>query len=852
MAAAGYQSLICDDEARRAQVQKHATLNGIDYIEVVTEPLADNQRVLKVYFIPKTTDEGQDVPSDLLNALHGKTNLVEIRGGVRVQHIEVTEVSARADHLEVRVAEPGDFSTYELSVANRLDLDPAYSRCDFSFKAGCPSRFDCKPDPVCPPEPRVEPLIDYMAKDYASFRQALIDLIPTLVPDWQERHEADLGMALIELLAYVGDQLSYYQDAVANEAYLETARQRISVRRHARLIDYRMHDGASASAFIHLGLKTETSGTLPRQTQILSRVEAHLGSRIPPHGPVIHAELKHKALAAADVVFETLEVGHLHARLNRISIHPWGNRQCCLPRGTTTVDLVDDLAFSKKDVAPPGPWRLKPGDFLLFEEVVSPETGLSADADASHRQVVRLKTVEPTRDPLLGLDLTRITWDRTDALRFPLCVSARLADRSYVADVSVARGNLVLADHGQTLTEWHPGTTFTEWESGNPVYRTPGIQTGGSAYRFRLREGPLSFRTEPKKNGSLPSARDLSITDSQPAAQVRLDVYTKANAPVEPASMPDLPDWTPLPDLLDGDPFTRAFVVETDNDGRAVIRFGDDEFGMSPPDGSHIHVTYRVGVGTGGNVGSDSLTHVVDPGTADDWPDIVGVRNPLAAWGSKAAEPTEQVQQLAPAAFRAEQLRAVTEEDYARAAEKHPEVSKAVATFRWTGSWHTVFITIDPVGRTDLPSDLERSVQNWVTRYTQTGYDLEIEPPTFVPLEIEVDVCAAPDHFRSDVEEALLAAIGNRPLPGGGLGFFHPDNLTFGQPLYISRLYAAIEAVSGVDSAEITRFQRLGKVPNEELEQGYVPMGRLEVVRLDNDPSLPENGELRFNMLGGK
>jgi hypothetical protein len=41
-------------------------------------------------------------------------------------------------------------------------------------------------------------------------------------------------IALVELLAYVGDQLSYYQDAVANEAYLETARQRISVKRHTR------------------------------------------------------------------------------------------------------------------------------------------------------------------------------------------------------------------------------------------------------------------------------------------------------------------------------------------------------------------------------------------------------------------------------------------------------------------------------------------------------------------------------------------------------------------------------------------------------------------------------------------
>ena len=62
-----------------------------------------------------------------------------------------------------------------------------------------------------------------MAKDYASFRRLLLDLLPQLNPDWIERNPSDLGIALIELLAYTGDQLSYFQDAVANEAYLETA-----------------------------------------------------------------------------------------------------------------------------------------------------------------------------------------------------------------------------------------------------------------------------------------------------------------------------------------------------------------------------------------------------------------------------------------------------------------------------------------------------------------------------------------------------------------------------------------------------------------------------------------------------
>lgn len=846
MAASGYQSLVCEDQERRALVQGHELLNGIDYVEFVTGLQAGDGYMLKVYFIPKTNDAGRASLSALLAALDGKTDLVEIRGGVRVKNIEVTNVSAKADHLEIHLNQPGDFSTYELIIERMDRIDPAYSRSTFSFNVDSTSRFDCGPGLSYPSEARVEPLIDYMAKDYASFRQALIDLIPTLVPGWWERHEADLGTALIELLAYAGDQLSYYQDAVANEAYLQTARQRVSVRRHARLVDYRMHDGASACAFIHLGLEDGTARTLPKKTQILSRVEAPLGPTIPPYGPVISSGLKNEALAAAEVVFETQEKSFLHADLSRISIHTWGNRQCCLPRGTTSVDLVGDLASDPDDDASDS-WKLKAGDFLLFEEVLSPRTGLPQDADPQHRQVVRLIKVERTDDPLLEKPLTRVEWGQADGLTFPLCVSVVLDDQGHVPDVSVARGNLVLADHGRTVTEWHPSDP-----DHSPA---PGIRTGERAYRFRLREGPLSFRLEPGvRNGSLPSANELANTDlRETAAQVSLDVYTAARALEDSREEADLPDWRPEPDLLNSGPFGKVFVVETENDGRAVIRFGNDEFGMAPPDGSHVRVTYRVGVGPQGNVGPDSLVHVIDAGTGGGWSNIVTtVRNPVAAWGGQQAEPIEQVKQLAPAAFRAEPLRAVTEEDYALAAEKHPGVSKAVATFRWTGSWHTVFLTIDPVGRTDLTQELERSVQDWVARYAQAGYDLQLDSPVFVPLQIEVDVWAAPDHFRADVEEALLVALSNQLLPGGERGFFHPDNFTFGQALYLSQLYRAIEAVDGVDSAEVIRFHRFGQAPEGELENEYIPMGRLEVVRLENDPSLPENGVIQFNVRGGK
>jgi hypothetical protein len=102
------------------------------------------------------------------------------------------------------------------------------------------------------------------------------------------------------------------------------------------------------------------------------------------------------------------------------------------------------------------------------------------------------------------------------------------------------------------------------------------------------------------------------------------------------------------------------------------------------------------------------------------------------------------------------------------------------------------------------------------------------------------------------VREALLYALDNRRHETGEDGFFYSDNFTFGQALYLSHLYAAVEAVDGVDSAEVNVFRRFGKLPNGEIAQGYIPMNRLEIARLDNDPSLPENGVLRINLAGGK
>ena len=860
-----YDGLAFDDNARRADLQKHLVLNGIDYLEVDTTPESDNQRVLRVHFLPPQVPATSAKLDALLTAALGASVPILISGGVRIKSISIIDRQRVGDMLVLRVNQPGDFSDYTLKIESNL-LDPFYSQIVFNFKVGCPSHFDCQPVQDCPPELTAAPAIDYMAKDYASFRQALIDLIPTLAPDWTERRPADFGMTLLELLAYAGDQLSYLQDAIANEPYLETARQRVSVRRHARLIDYTMHDGLSAATFLHFTIDGNVPVTISGQMVIravaLPRSIQQPSSRLP-------LELQEAALQSADAIFEiTVDDDHplhLHNQLNSISLYAWGNRQVYLPRGATSADLDGNLAFD--DSKPTQPqlaehWRLKPGDFLLFEEVKDPVSGELADADPAHRQVVRLTKAEPKSDPLNPTHslTTYVEWASADALTFPVCLaSVNPHTGKAVSGVSVARGNLAIAYHGQTIAEGYP-------QNLPPPLGAQGIEPDAVSrgFRFALKEAPLSVHPPPPAQTAVQELQQVSPRGGASGIMaVTEHVYNRTR------TVSDAKKWTVAPYLLDSTAFDQAVVVETDNLNRAILRFGDGEYGKKPRKDAFFHVIYRIGVGTVGNVGADALVNLLPTMLAYQRdrldqvpldPQISAVRNPLPAWGGIDPEALDQVKRLAPTAFGAEQFFAVTEADYAAAAKKHPAVRNAVATFRWTGSWHTVFLNIDLAANATRDTAMQQSILNFVSRYKLAGYDLELNDPIFVPIMLELEVCAAPGYFRSDVEQALLKELSSGVLSGGKLGFFNADNFTFNQSLYLSQLYERIERVQGVESVKVLRFARRYEADpdsdrpatKKNLENGYIPVGRLEIIRLDNDPSFPENGTLVLNVRGGR
>ncbi len=880
----------CCDDNRRALAASHPTLNGIDYLEVVDREagtLDERQRRLRIFFC-------QELSASLLARLQGLTAAnVQIDGGERTRGIRTDTVAVvyrdpaktRFDYLEIHVTPRGDFSPYTLRLVENsageplIGLDPELAAIDFWFKVECENPFDCLPRSACRQPAAEAPEIDYLAKDYASFRQVILDRMSGLLPEWRERNPADLGMTLVELLAYVGDRLSYRQDAIATEAYLGTAHRRISVRRHARLLDYPMHDGCNARVWVQVRLKPDAPGPVELPRLLVPKsgaVDQWIATESEPvpalagayrvrrtrfltragnNPAVAEPDFRKLADAGAVQVFEPLHSATLHAAHNEMRFHTWGSEQCCLPRGAVKATLFG--AFP----------HLAAGDVLLFAEVLGPKSGDPADADRTRRHAVRLTRVTAGSDPLFRTDddqeqpVTGIEWGSGDALPFPFCLaSVSDATGRHIPDVSVVWGNMVLADHGMTILDPEP---LGAPSSPNPVLAPVAVggdcgccgdaDPASAPPRFspRLAYGPLTQAATITRTQQVAGQRVRLAFDPQGSAGSAFQWDTEHLLPAVRLGSDRGFAWLPRRDLLSTDPFGREFVAEVDDEGRGVLRFGDDENGMRPGEGSELYAVYRLGNGTAGNVGADAIAHVVGETLGAAAAYVESVTNPLPARGGVEPETIEAVKQFAPAAFRVPK-RAVTPDDYARMAELHPEVQRAAATLRWTGSWHTIYLTVDRMGGRPVDAGFEEELRRHLEPFRMAGHDLEIDAPRPVSLDLRMTVCVLPDYFRSDVLAALRSLFGSRIRPDGSAAFFHPDNFTFGQPVYLSRIYAAAQSVAGVRHVEVTALRRLGETADTVPADGLFAVGRLEIVRLDSDPNFPDRGQLTFTMKGGR
>jgi hypothetical protein len=839
----------CAEDARRERVRLGGLLNGIDYVEV-----GDDGVTLCVHLFG-------DIPEGI-----GIAN-VRVSGGDRIVGLRVLSVSEEYQPdmhddacLRVELDREGDFSPYCLCLVDSASgtdstswiaypgFDPRYACAELRFRLACGRDLDCCVQTPCARPATPLPEINYLARDYESFRQLFLDRMALDVPAWQERHVPDVGIAVIEVMAYVADYLSYYQDAVATEAYLQTARRRISVRRHARLVDYRMHEGCNARVLVTLSL---AAGEVS-----IALAELLLLAPPPGQGDVTPGAITETQLAAARaqgaVVFEPMALDGagsitVVAAHSAIRLYTWGGELCCLPSGSTQAVLLD--------ASPERALKLKEGDLLIFEEMLGTATGNPADANPLHRHGVRLTSVRELTDPLDGSLLLQVGWDACDALPFDLRLSVRrpAPDCSWIHDVSLARGNVLLVDHGDHVRPaedcWLvPGTTHYGCCAceGAPqdVTRPPGETS------HTLQDSPLTWAEPLPAESHAPVCRLLARDPRQALPQLRVHGGQTGDVPVDGVSV-DAKAWQARSDLLQSGPDDRHYVVEMDDDGEAHLRFGDGVSGRQPDAGDFFCAQVRVGNGPAGNVGRESIVwFALKSGVA---PSGVLPRNPLPATGGTAPESLTEVKQFAPGAFRAKPLRAIIADDYAQFAERQPGIQDAACQLAWAGSWFEADVVLDPQGRDSLDPAMATAVKRALWPYRRIGHDLAVLGARYVPLIVELSVCVLPEFLLAHVKAELTHRFSAGHRSDGQPGFFHPDRLVLGGPVLESALIAEAQAVTGVAHVEVITLARAdggrsGDVPAD----GELHMASVEIAQVDNDPDHPDHGRMVLTMRGGR
>ena len=502
-------------------------------------------------------------------------------------------------------------------------------------------------------------------------------------------------------LAYASDHLSYAQDAVATEAYLGTAHNRVSVRRHARLLDYYLHEGCNARAFVCIEVNANVTLT-PQTTRYLFLTTC--APTIVVDAPTVVQALQLRRTQVFEPIFDPASSINLTPANNRISFYTWSNGQCCLPAGATNATLLNKNGVT-----------LHAGDVLIFAETVGPLTGLAADADPTRRWAVRLTSAVANTDPLTNQALVEIAWSAADALPFQLFLSSA----AVATDVSLAYGNVVLVDHGMTTSDINNnlavlGESLTPDAVPQPGRSRPALQQKGLTYAV-----PMTWA----QRVALPASTTLTQAPTS-ALPVISAIDTTGQI------------WLPQPDLLHSARSARQFVVEQEEDHTVRLRFGDGLLGLIPT--TPLTATYRVGNGRSGNVPAEAIGNLFGVALAD-LGKITRVHNLLPAGGGMPRESLDHVRLNAPQAFRT-QSRAVTAEDYATLAAQYPDVQQAVGTWRSVGSFSTLFLAVLRQSGQPVDAAFQAGLFAFLEPYRMIGHDLAIEPLRFVGLDIALTV----------------------------------------------------------------------------------------------------------------
>ena len=347
---------------------------------------------------------------------------------------------------------------------------------------------------------------------------------------------------------------------------------------------------------------------------------------------------------------------------------------------------------------------------------------------------------------------------------------------TYVLTSCSLLGNIVEVTQGETVKD-----------------EVLGSSDGSAFQSYSLKKKPLTY---------LPS------TDPEGLAAVKSTLTVIVNGVA----------WNEQPNLVQSAPNAQDFTTRLDDTAQTTVVFGDGFNGAKPPSGTNnVHARYRKGLGSAGNLSADAIQQLVD-----SIPNLKKVTNPVPSSGGSDADTPAQIRTAAPASLRTFS-RAVSAPDYAALALNFPGISKATAT--WVLSdpatsravahpyVQLTIATVDetPIKGTLLASNLRRFLDNH--RDPNVPLRFQDFSPVYIELIVEVEIDS---HFPHNATlSQVQAALNPGENPDGTFGYLAFQNLQFGEPVFLSAVYATVQNVPGVTDATITSLRRVGPITSE-------------------------------------
>lgn len=716
------------------------------------------------------------------------------------------EVQFAGDELHIRFPLRGGRGNHVVRLDNggADPLHPFFAEAYFDFFIDCPSG-DCRVGQKTDfRKDQAEPAIDLSAKDYRGFMRIGTNWALATDPNWSDLSPASTERMLLELLAHHADMLSLHQDRVVQEAFIDTARERLAINRHGSLLGVEIEQGGTARTIV--AIDVGAAGYLPLQTPIVRREEG----------------------GEQTIGFETTDVVFLDPDWNagledvvnagflRVAAWP-GAADAVLEKGSTGMLF---LGWSL---------RLSAGQRIAFIQ-------------GNNTHVATLQSIREYESPgwtdnpvdsptTTNRRVTKVTWDAPttadfepwrDPVALPFLITANLVDAVHGTRKRASnRAGLGVVP----LSGGRRDCVFTHDTTGN----TPLIRA------LRTPEGNILHDAENNR-----PQISLMIGDQE---------------------------WRWQSHLWGSVGFDHHFNTEREEDGSVWLLFGDGERGAAisaavgpglpayDPSNpmSVIEMEYLIGDPAAGNVSPFALNHVgshpfntVTNNTILDLAVRAAV-NITAGTGGQRPVSLNGARLAIPESIAHPSLeRAVTLADYAAAAEMVPGVAQAAAK-SLGGLFSTIAVLVAPLNTDELKEQLASEIHKTIEKFRMAGREHIVQAPDYVPLDIALLVCPLPEASISETRKTVRDALSSEP--DNSAGFFHRSNLGFGSDVILSDMLAAVQRQPTVGAVKALLFRPLHDV-NGPRTRKAIELGPTEVAQFAADEARPEKGRLTIRVEG--